>query len=164
VPQSVLEMAKDLVMAQIQAGRFTPDTVQDALQKTYTSLMALKAQEEADGSAAVETSPPASPDWRKSITRNVITCLECGASYKQLTRHLREHGLDGRSYRAKYGIPQKQALAARATTARRRKIMQETKPWEKAPRYQQAQQEKAESATATKTSRTRRTRTARAKG
>jgi len=58
-------------------------------------------------------------------------------------RHLREHGLDARSYRAKYGIPHSQPLAARATVAKRRQIAAEVRPWEKAPAYVKAQEAKA---------------------
>jgi ROS/MUCR transcriptional regulator protein len=49
------------------------------------------------------------------------------------------HGLDGRSYRAKYGIPRKQPLAAKVTTARRRELVQGTRPWEQAPTFHKAQ-------------------------
>jgi hypothetical protein len=49
------------------------------------------------------------------------------------------HGLDGPSYRAKYGIPRTQPLAARTTTERRRQVVQETRPWEKAPTYRKGQ-------------------------
>ncbi len=45
------------------------------------------------------------------------SCLACGASFKQLSgRHLKEHGLDGKAYRVKYGIPRAQPLAAKETT------------------------------------------------
>ncbi len=91
MPQSVLEMAKDLVTAQITAGQMSPDTMQEALQKTYTSLMALKAQEETGTISPVQGAEAARApgDWRKSISRLTITCLECGAIYKQLSkRHL----------------------------------------------------------------------------
>ena len=47
------------------------------------------------------------------------------------------HGLDSRSYRTKYGIPPTQPLSARATTERRRQVVQEIRPWEKAPTYRQ---------------------------
>jgi predicted transcriptional regulator len=165
VPQTVLEMTKDLVMAQIRIGALVPDNVQDALQHTYNSLMALKAQEETNGSAVVQAAPPVAADWRKSITRNTVTCLGCGATFKQLSiRHLREHDLDGRSYRAKYGIPMTQPLSARSVTAKRKTIAQRARPWEKAPTYLKAQEEKAEQAAPVTTRRTRRTRTARAKG
>jgi hypothetical protein len=77
-------------------------------------------------------------DWRKSITKYAITCLECRHAFKQLSiRHLRTHGLDARSYRTKYEMPRSQPLAARETTARRRQIVQETRPWEQSPTYRQ---------------------------
>jgi predicted transcriptional regulator len=53
MPQSVLEMAKDLVMAQIAARQLSPDEMHQVLQQTYTSLKALQAHEEANGSVAV---------------------------------------------------------------------------------------------------------------
>ena len=140
--ESVLEMAKELVMAQIESGQLLPGDMNDALQKTYASLMELKSQEETGVASPVGT--PAHVDWRKSITRRSITCLECGQSFKQLSiRHLRQHNLDGASYRTKYRIPRTQPLAARATTARRREVAQEIKPWMNTPRYIQSQAAKA---------------------
>ncbi len=146
MPQSVLEMAKDLVTAQITAGQMPPDTMQEVLQRTYTSLMALKVQEETGTISPVQGAEAARAPvaWRKSITKHAVTCLECGATYKQLSgRHLQDHGLDRRSYRVKFGIPRKQPLAARAVTATRRKITQQVRPWEKAPRFLKAQEKNA---------------------
>ena len=150
MPQTLLAMAKDLVMAQIAAHRLSPDEMQAVLQHTYASLQALKTQEECHGSMAVATPETLSQpvNWRKSITKHTVTCLACGASFKQLSvRHLREHGLDGRSYRVKYGIPRTQALAAKTTTSRRKAIVQRSRPWEKAPMYLEAQK-KAQQAVA----------------
>src|SRR5437867_9756376 len=123
--QTLLAMAKDLVMAQIAAHRLAPDEMHAALQQTYTSLLALKTQQDSHGSMAVATpETPSQPvNWRKSITKHTVMCLECGQSFKQLSvRHLKEHGLDGRSYRVKYGIPRIQPLAAKETTSRRKEI------------------------------------------
>jgi predicted transcriptional regulator len=148
--QTLLEMAKDLVMAQIAAHRLSPEDMHQALQQTYASLQALKAQEDANGSVALATpETPAEPiHWKKSITKHVVTCLECGASFKQLSvRHLKEHGLDGKAYRIKYGIPRTQALAAKETTSKRKEIVQRSRPWEKAPTFVKAQ-EKAQKAVA----------------
>jgi predicted transcriptional regulator len=146
--QTLLEMAKDLVLAQIAARHLSPDEMHQALHQTYASLQALKAQEDANGSVAVTASetPPERVNWRKSITKHTVTCLECGASLKQLSvRHLKEHGLDGRSYRVKYGIPRTQPLAAKEITSRRKEIVQRSRPWEKAPTFLKAQ-EKAQKA------------------
>jgi predicted transcriptional regulator len=170
--QTLLEMAKDLVMAQIEAHRLSPDEMHAALQHTYASLKALQAQEDAHGSVAVVTpeSPAAPVNWRKSITKHVVTCLECGQSFKQLSvRHLRQHELDGRSYRVKYGMPQSQPLSARSVTAMRKEIVQRSRPWEKAPTFVKAQEKKREQAPvahkagAQKTGRAQRKKTAKTK-
>ena len=117
--QTLLEMAKDLVLAQIEAHRLSPEEMHQALQHTYASLHALKAQEDADGIVPVTTpETPSKPvDWRKSLTKHTVICLECRASFKQLSvRYLRDHGLDGRSYRVKYDMPRTQPLAAKEIT------------------------------------------------
>src|SRR2546425_12165 len=163
--QTLLEMAKDLVLAQITTHNLPPDEMHYALQQTYASLQALKAQEDANGSVAIATpeTPPAPVHWRKSITKHAVTCLECGASFKQLSvRHLKEHGLDGKAYRIKYGIPRIQALAAKEITSRRKEIVQRLRPWEKAPTFVKAQ-EKAQQAVAQKTGKAQRKGTARTK-
>src|SRR6266516_1025780 len=143
--QTLLEMAKDLVLAQIEAQRLSPDEMHAALQQTYASLLALKTQEDTHGSVAVATpeKPSQLVNWRKSITKHKVTCLECGASFKQLSvRHLKEYGLDGKAYRIKYGIPRTQSLAAKEITSRRKEHVQRSRPWEKAPTFIKAQEEK----------------------
>jgi predicted transcriptional regulator len=163
--QTLLEMAKDLVMAQIEAHRLSPEEMHTALQHTYTSLKALQAQEDAHGRVAVVTpETPLKPvNWQKSITKHAVTCLECGARFKQLSvRHLKEHGLEGRAYRMKYRIPRAQPLAAKEITSHRQEVMQRTKPWEKAPTFVKAQ-EKAQKAVAQTTGRGQRKKTAKTK-
>jgi predicted transcriptional regulator len=143
--QTLLEMAKDLVLAQIEAHRLSPEEMHESLQQTYSSLHVLKAQEDSNGIVAVGTSetPAESVNWKKSITKHHVTCLACGAKCKQLTvRHLKVHGLNGQSYRAKYGIPRSQSLSAKENTLRRKEIMQQSRPWEKAPTYLKAQEAK----------------------
>jgi len=140
--QTLLEMAKDLVLASMEAHRLSPEEMHQALQQTYASLQALKTQEDAHGSVPVTTpETPSKPvPWRKSITKHTVMCLECRQSFKQLSvRHLKDHGLDGRSYREKYGIPRTQPLAAKEVTAKRQEIVQRSRPWEKAPTFLKAQ-------------------------
>jgi predicted transcriptional regulator len=142
--QSLVELANELTLALVQTGNVSAEDIQETLEKTYATLRALKAQEESGTSTTLPVVESSPVDWRRSITRHVVTCLECRQTFKQLSvRHLRQHGLDARSYRTKYGIPQSQPLAARETTARRRQVVQETRPWEKAPMYLQRQARKA---------------------
>jgi predicted transcriptional regulator len=134
--QTPVEMTKDLTLTLIKTGRLSADVMQDTLQETYATLTALKVQEEPGAPAPMLDFATAAVNWRKSIRKHAITCLECGLVFKQLPiRHLGIHGLDSRSYRIKYGIPRTQALAARSTTERRRQVVQQSRPWEKAPAY-----------------------------
>jgi predicted transcriptional regulator len=149
MPQSVIEMTKDLVLAQIRSGALAPEEMQGALRRTHQSLLELKSREAAESPvpARAAAAPHAPADWRTSITRHSITCLECGEHVKQLTaRHLRRHNLDARSYRAKYGIPRTQPLSAQAPAARRRQIAAAVKPWEKSRTYMKAQEERTAAA------------------
>lgn len=167
MPQSLLEMAKDLVMAMIQAGALAPEDMQKELQKTHGSLLDLKSKEEAgegNGVAGmmsengVRASGPDQIDWKKSIKKYTIECLVCGASFKQLSvRHLRNHDLDPRSYRQRFGIPRTQPLSAKDTTAMRKKIVQQSRPWEKAPTYVKARGRKGSTTAAAKTPRAKKT-------
>jgi predicted transcriptional regulator len=167
--QSILEMAKDLVMAMIQAGTLPAEDMQKELQKTHASLMELKTKEEAGDSRMGRLMEAGSSngggvselfDWKKSIKKYTIECLECGASFKQLSvRHLKEHDLDARTYRTKYSIPRTQPLSAKDTTAMRKKIVQQSRPWEKAPTYQKARGRKMGEAATAKTSRAKRSAT-----
>ena len=160
MPQSILEMAKDLVMAMIQNGSLSPEEMQKELQKTHAGLAELKAKEDlldgnggnalsmADGNGLDRgMSSPGPVDWKKSIKKHTIECLVCGASFKQLSvRHLVNHDLVPRSYRARFGILRTQPLSAKETTAMRKRIVQKSRPWEKAPTYMKARNQKAASA------------------
>lgn len=107
--QSALEMATDLVIAQLTTFYRSPKAVERILTRTHAYLMRLQQHEATDRLAPI----PSPSAWQRSITPLVIICLECGASVKQLSeRHLRAHGLDAHTYRVKYGMPSTQALAA----------------------------------------------------
>jgi predicted transcriptional regulator len=134
-------MVKELVLAQIQNGSVSPDNLPQVLNTTHQNLLVLKSIEESrDPSVASFTPSTGALDWKKSITKHAVRCMECGASFKQLsTRHLRQHDLTSRTYRDKYGIPRAQSLAAKETTARRKQIVQQSKPWEKTATYMKSQ-------------------------
>src|SRR5918911_1692071 len=140
------------------------DEMHKELQKTYASLADLRVKEELGESGGVFTvcggedlgsegeAGPAASHWKKSIKKYTIECLVCGAAFKQLSvRHLKEHGLDARSYRVRFGIPRTQPLSAKETTTMRKKIVHQSRPWEKAPTYIKAQDRKSAESAAAKT-------------
>jgi len=142
--QLLTEMAKDLTLALIENNLIAPEDMQQRLQQIHASLCELKAYEDrnlgsAEGREEHSGTQPALKDWRKSIKKHSVECLICGSTFKQLSaRHLRQHDLDPRTYRQQFGIPRTQALSAKETTAMRRRVAQNIRPWEKAPTYVQA--------------------------
>jgi predicted transcriptional regulator len=154
--QTLLEMAKDLVLAQINTKHLTPDSIQGALHSTYETLQRLDASaspgENGHGHGPSQgLGGSAEVNWKSSITRHAIRCLECGETFKQLSlRHLSAHDLDPRSYRVKYNIPRTQSLSAREVTARRRELAQQIRPWELAPSKPEAVKTKKASKTQSK--------------
>lgn len=130
---TIIKMATELVVAQTHAQRLAPDEARDLLLSTHSTLLALQLQEngQASGAQVRESAAMARPNWRSSIMRHAVACMECGATFKQLSaRHLSTHELDPRTYRIKYGIPRTQALSARDITAHRRQLAHRIKPWE----------------------------------
>lgn len=124
--KSLLEMAADIVKSQCQGTAMSTEDVAAALNNTFTSLQALQAME-AQGEVCDSAEGPAAAGAvdvkpEKSILKNKILCLECGESFKMLSpKHLRSHGLDGRSYRQKYGLPLRQPLCAKSLSDKRKK-------------------------------------------
>lgn len=133
--QTLLEMSKELVTELIRAHHLSPDDAQATLLSTHAILQSLH---DAEASSSTATRLPTQAEieptnWKRSITKHSITCLECGQSFRQLsTRHLRMHDLDPNSYRTKYGIPSTQPLSSRQATARCRELAQQIRPWEQA--------------------------------
>jgi predicted transcriptional regulator len=120
--------------------------MQQQLQQVHTTLRELKAREDQHLDNGIsregeEASNPQTIDWKKSIRKHTVECLVCGQTFKQLSaRHLRQHGLDPRTYRQQFGMPRTQALSAKETTAMRRRVVQDIRPWEKAPTYKKSQE------------------------
>ncbi len=146
MPQTLLEMAKDLVTEHIRRGQVATDEAQALLLSTHQTLLRLQ-QAETSGATPVgsEQSGVSTPvDWRSTITKYDITCLECGGTFKNLSaRHLGAHDLDTRAYREKYGIPKTQPLSSHAATARRRQLAKQIRPWERAHELRAADAKRA---------------------
>lgn len=130
--KTLTEMAVDIATAQSSHATMSAEEIQDFLKKTFSVLKEMEnveqgaaaevaALQEGEAGAAFEGMDP-----KKSIQRNKVICLECGKEFKQITnRHLKDHGLDAKSYRKKWGFPARQALAAKSLTAKRRKTAKE---------------------------------------
>jgi len=121
--KSLYELAAEIVSAQAGVAKLSPEEINELIKKTYESLKNIKSDEEG---VEPEGAPVPAIDPKKSIKQASITCLECGKQFKILTkRHLAEHDLTPKEYRAKYGFKSRQPLAAKYLSAKRRKVAKE---------------------------------------
>ena len=152
--KSLTEMAAEIVAAQAGHAAMSADEMNAALRKAFETLQSIKAVEE-KGEVAEEVDELAQlrAEPMKSIQRAYIINLEDGKKYKQLTnRHLKDHGLNSREYRRKYGFSARQPLSAKTLTAKRRKTAITLGLGEK---LQAARKAKAQAAAAEKPARKR---------
>jgi len=137
--KSLYELAAEIVQAQAGVSKLTPEEIDGLIKSTYDSLKAVKADETSD---VEKPSEAPAMDPKKSIKQATVTCLECGKSFKILTkRHLQEHGLTPKEYRAKWGFKARQPLAAKYLSAKRRKVAKEQNLGEKLAEARMAKKE-----------------------
>ena len=120
--KSLYELAAEIVAAQASAAKLSAEEINALINQTYESLKKVKADEE--GAPEEKAAPAMKP--KDSIKQNSVTCLECGKKFKILTkRHLADHGLTPKEYKAKYGFKARQPLSAKSLSAKRRKVAKE---------------------------------------
>ena len=120
--KTLVEITAEIIQSQISSKQMTTDEIKTALNDTFQALKSLQDAEscgvvEAESETAT-TAPALDP--KKSIQKNKIVCLECRQEFKMLSgKHLATHALNAKAYRAKYGIPARQPLCAKAVSERR---------------------------------------------
>ena len=131
-----LKEALDIVKAQASVRIMAEDEIISMVRRLSSDIKNV-----AEGESCVEelVSADVQSDPRKSIKEKSITCLECGKTFKILTRkHLASHGLDAVEYREKWGLKKDTPLVCKGLQRERRKKMKDMKLWEKrhAPRVE----------------------------
>jgi len=122
----LLELAVEIVQAQVSMGKMTGEEIESVLVITYNALLRIYQaeiegkpinMEGKQGEGMASAMLPDRVDPRSSLQEDKVICLECGAEFRQLTaNHLRTHGVTPREYKRKWGFPLKQPLAARVLT------------------------------------------------
>ena len=149
----LLELAVEIVRAQVSLGKMSGEEIEAILIKVYNALYKMQKAEEDQGPVPVDKeSAEAAPgrnetaqaaDARTSIQEDKVTCLECGAEFRQLTaNHLRTHQLTPKEYKRKWGFPLKQSLAARVLTRLRSRSAKKRGLPQKLQQYLEAQRQK----------------------
>lgn len=126
---SVMAQAMEIVKAQASTRPMTTEEITSMIKALTASIGAMTGEApdttEADSKYSLD-------DAKKAIKEKSVTCMECGKSFKVLTkRHLDTHGLSVEEYREKWGYKKGTALVAKSLARDRRKKMQEMKLWEK---------------------------------
>lgn len=121
-----LKQALEIVKAQAAVRVMSEEEVTSMVRTLAASLKTLE-----DAPLEKETTEPAMLP-AKSIREKSVTCLECGKSFKIITRkHLATHNLDAESYREKWGLKKNTPLVCKGLQRERRKKMKEMQLWEK---------------------------------
>ena len=126
---SYLSLALDIVKAQASVRIMSEDEIISMVRRLSADIRNV-----AEGEGGLEELPGADiqSDPRKSIREKSITCMECGKTFKILTRkHLAGHGLDVAEYREKWGLKKDTPLVCKGLQRERRKKMKDMKLWEK---------------------------------
>lgn len=126
---NLFKAAIDIVKAQASARPMTEEEIVSMIKSVAKGIGSISAEQ-----TQAETSSESAPaiDPKKAIKESSITCLECGKSFKVITRkHLANHGLTPEEYKAKHGYKKSQALAAKSLVRERRAKMKDMKLWER---------------------------------
>jgi len=127
IMEDYLKEALEIVKAQASVRTMTEEEITSMVQSLSRGIRNI-AEDTADVTANAE--PAVDP--KKAIREKSVICLECGKSFKVLTKkHLASHGLTPEEYKAKWGYKKGTSLVAKALARERRKKMKDMKLWEK---------------------------------
>jgi len=130
--EDYLKHAIELVKAQASVRVMPEDEMADMIASLAAKLRKLDSScDESEECCTCAAEAPVT-DAKRSIKEKSITCLECGKTFKVITKkHLILHGLDAVSYRAKWGLKKGTPLTCKELQRARRQKMKDMKLWEK---------------------------------
>ena len=132
--EDYLKHAIDLVKAQASVRIMSEDEMADMISSLANKLKKLDGccEESEECCTCAAEAPATASDAKRSIKEKSIVCLECGKTFKVITKkHLILHGLDAVSYRAKWGLKKGTPLTCTELQRARRQKMKDMKLWEK---------------------------------
>lgn len=125
--EEYVKEALEIVKAQASVRNMTEEEITSMVRKLADGIRGIS-----ECSEMAEEVVVAPGDARKAIKEKSITCLECGKSFKIITKkHLATHGLTPEEYREKHGYKKAAPLVCKGLQRERRKKMKDMKLWEK---------------------------------
>jgi predicted transcriptional regulator len=116
-----VELAGDIVSAYVSNNPVRPADLPDLIRSVHAALSGIGSGTIMTASEP-EVEKPTAAQIRKSMTPDGIVSFLDGNTYKTLKRHLRTHGLDPNSYRARFGLPVEYPMVAPEYAARRSEL------------------------------------------
>lgn len=125
--EDYLKSALEIVKAQASVRNMTDEEITSMVRRLAIGIRDIS------GEAPVgEAEQTVGMDPKKAIKEKSVTCLECGKSFKVITKkHLSSHGLTPEEYKAKHGYKKSMPLVCKSLQRDRRKKMKDMRLWEK---------------------------------
>ena len=131
--EEYLQQALEIAKAQASVRNMTEDEISSmvaTVAKKVKEISEEEGQQEQEQQAQEHQEPAVDP--KKSVREKSVVCLECGKTFKVLSKkHLEKHGLTPQQYKEKWGMKKNQALIAKSLARQRRKKMQEMQLWKR---------------------------------
>ncbi len=118
--EEYIKQALEIVKAQASVRNMTEEEITSMVKSLADQLKGLVEGKDAKGEEEEQQQPAVDP--KKAIREKSVVCLECGKSFRILTkRHLKSHGLTPEEYKKKWGYKKTQSLIAKSLARERRK-------------------------------------------
>lgn len=125
--EKYLQAALEIVKAQASVCIMNEEEITAMIGKLAVGIKAIS-----EGTALPDSAEESSIEPAKAIKEKSITCVECGKTFKLLTKkHLASHGLTPEEYREKCGYKKGTPLVCKSLQRERRKKMRSMKLWER---------------------------------
>ena len=125
--EDYVKQALEIVKAQASVRNMTEEELTSMIRSLTEGIKNVS-----DGTLPEPSKVLTADDAKKALKEKSITCMECGKTFKVLTkRHLATHGLSSDEYRDKWGYKKGTPLVAKSLARDRRKKMLDMKLWEK---------------------------------
>ncbi len=125
--ESYIKEALEIVKAQASVRNMTEEEITSMVRKLAEGIRNIS-----EGEVSAGEGKELEGDPKKSVKEKSVSCLECGKSFKIITKkHLATHGLTPEEYREKWGFKKGTPLVCKSLQRERRKKMKDMKLWEK---------------------------------
>jgi predicted transcriptional regulator len=114
-----IALSAHIVSAYVSNNALPPRDLPCLIISVHAAFAGLRHALVADDADDLDIEKPTKAQIRKSITPDGLISFLDGKPYKTLKRHLRKHGLDPYSYRARFDLPSDYPMTAPSYSERR---------------------------------------------